>query len=85
MTTVYTSVTVIDPEGEEVELELAAELSGDGEVTGLQLVRMNWSDGASCTTQPPMDVPAWALSQIDMRDLADDVLLKLQARERGWP
>jgi hypothetical protein len=90
MTTVYVPYTVTDLDGEGVELELAAEVSADGEVVGLQMVIFHYTtqsnlDGRRETTVRQKPVPDWALRQIDPSDLAEDVRRRLQARERGWP
>jgi hypothetical protein len=79
MTTVYVPYTVTGQDGEPVELELAAELSVDGEVIGLEIGRFTVM---GLSFRP---VPDWALRQLDMGDLAEEVRRRLQARERGWP
>jgi hypothetical protein len=90
MTTVYVPYIVDGPDGEPVELELAAEVSADGEVSGLRCIAAK----SEKTTMPAElyrefhdlkgAIPEWALRQIDMGDLTEDAQRRLEARERGW-
>jgi hypothetical protein len=85
---IHLAQSVTGPNGEPLEVELCADLSADGEIYGLvQVVDRSCDDAGdgnlvSITYSP---VPEWVLAQLDMGDLAEEVRLKLQARERGWP
>lgn len=88
MTPVYVTYTVTSPDGEDVELELAVEVSADGEVVGLQGVLyhvVHYEADVDRVDFVYATVPEWALRQIDMGDLAEDALRALRARGEGWP
>ena len=78
MTTVYVSYTITNPDDEDREIELAVEVSADGDIIELEM-----RDPNDETRWIP--VSAWTLRQIDMGDLAEDVLRRLKGREREWP
>ena len=87
MTVVYLTRKVTDPDGKDVELELAAEVSVDGELIAVGEVDiLAAQSGLQAVTSIGMrPLPAWAVDQIDMTELMWDVHRRLKAREKGWP
>lgn len=86
MTTVYVSHILTSPDdGEPMAVELKVRLSEGGEIIAIEMRHPDDDGSGLYCDHPWTEVPTELMRQIDMRDLEEDALRALEARERGWP